>query len=118
MNRKTFVAALVLIASAGSALADDITIDSTRFVSGKSRAEVQAELQQFQRAGVNPWAQDYNPLQSFASGKTRAQVSAGYLASRTEVAALSGEDSGAAWLAARASAVAAPVLAGQPVNAQ
>jgi hypothetical protein len=118
MNRKTFAAALVLIASAGSALADDITIDSNRFVSGKSRAEVQAELQQFQRAGVNPWAQDYNPLQSFASGKTRAQVSAGYLASRTEVAALSGEDSGAAWLAARASAVAAPVLAGQPVNAQ
>jgi hypothetical protein len=118
MNRKTFAAALVLIASAGSALADDITIDSNRFVSGKSRAEVQAELQQFQRAGVNPWAQDYNPLQSFASGKTRAQVSAGYLASRTEVAALSGEDSGAAWLAARASAVAGPVLAGQPVNAQ
>jgi hypothetical protein len=118
MNRKTFAAALVLIASAGSALADDITIDSNRFVSGKSRAEVQAELQQFQRAGVNPWAQDYNPLQSFASGKTRAQVSAGYLASRNEVAALSGEDSGAAWLAARASAVAAPVLAGQPVNAQ
>lgn len=118
MNRKTFAAALVLIASAGSALADDITIDGTRFVSGKSRAEVQAELQQFQRAGVNPWAQDYNPLQSFASSKTRAQVSAEYRASRNEVMALSGEDSGAAWLAARAPAVAAPVLAGQPVNAQ
>jgi hypothetical protein len=118
MNRKTFAATLVLIAAAGSALADDITIDSTRFVSGKSRAEVQAELQQFQRAGVNPWAQDYNPLQSFASGKTRAQVSAGYIAARNEVAALNGEDSGAAWLAARAPAVAAPVLAGQPVNAQ
>ena len=118
MNRKTFAAALVLIASAGSALADDITIDSTRFVSGKSRAEVQAELQQFQRAGVDPWAQDYNPLQSFASGKSRAQVTAEYLASRSEVAALAGEDSGATWLAARAPAVAAPVLAGQPVNAQ
>ena len=118
MNRKTFAAALVLIASAGSALADDITIDTTRFVSSKSRAEVQAELQQFQRAGVNPWAQDYNPLQSFASGKSRSDVTADYLASRNEVAALTGEDSGASWLAARAPAVVAPVLAGQPVNAQ
>jgi hypothetical protein len=118
MNRKTFAAALVLIASAGSALADDITIDNTRFVSGKSRAEVQAELQQFQRAGVNPWARDYNPLQSFASGKSRAEVTAEYLAARNEVAALTGEDSGASWLAARAPAAVAPVLAGQPVNAQ
>lgn len=118
MNRKTLAAALVLIASTGAALADDITIDSTRFVAGKSRAEVQAELQQFQRAGANPWAQDYNPLQSFASAKTRSQVTAEYFAARNEVVALTGEDSGASWLAARAPAVAAPVLAGQPVNAQ
>jgi hypothetical protein len=118
MNRKTFAAALVLIASAGSALADDITIDNTRFVSSKSRAEVQAELQQFQRAGGDPWAQDYNPLQSFASGKSRAEVSAEYRASRDEVAALTGEDSGATRLAARTPAATAPVLAGQPVNAQ
>jgi hypothetical protein len=118
MNRKTFAAALVLLASAGSALADDISIDNTRFVSSKSRAEVQAELQQFQRAGVDPWAQDYNPLQSFASGKSRAQVTAEYVASRDEVAALTGEDSGATRLAARTPGVAAPVLAGQPVNAQ
>ena len=118
MNRKSLAAALVLIASAGAALADDITIDSTRFVSGKSRSEVQAELQQFQRAGVNPWAQDYNPLQSFASAKTRSQVTAEYFAARNEVVALTGEDSGASWLAARAPAVAAPVLAGLPVNAQ
>ena len=118
MNRKSLAAALVLIASAGAALADDITIDSTRFVSGKSRSEVQAELQQFQRAGVNPWAQDYNPLQAFTGSKTRAQVTAEYLATRAEVTATTGEDSGAAWLAARTPAATAPVLAGQPVNAQ
>jgi hypothetical protein len=118
MNRKTFAAALVLLASAGSALADDITIATTSFVSSKSRAEVQAELQQFQRAGVDPWAQDYNPLQSFASGKSRAEVAAEYRASRNEVTALTSEDSGATWLAARTPAAAAPVLAGQPVNAQ
>ena len=118
MNRKSLAAALVLIASAGSVLADDITIDNTPFTSAKSRAEVQAELQQFRGAGVNPWAQDYNPLQSFTGSKTRAQVTAEYIQSREAVAATTGEDSGAAWLAQRAPAAAAPVLAGQPVNAQ
>jgi hypothetical protein len=118
MNRKILAAALVLIASAGTAFADDITIDSKPFVSSLSRAQVQAELQQFQRAGVNPWAQDYNPLQSFTGSKTRAQVTAEYLATRAEVTATTGEDSGAAWLAARTPAASVPVLAGQPVNAQ
>ena len=117
MNRKSLAAALVLVASAGAALADDITIDPTPFTSTRSRAEVQAELQQF-RAAVNPWAQDYNPLQSFTSSKTRAQVTAEYIGSRDEVAATTGEDSGAAWLAQHAPAAPAPVLAGQPVNAQ
>ncbi|NNU45118.1 DUF4148 domain-containing protein [Ramlibacter montanisoli] len=118
MNRKSLAAALVLIASAGSVLADDITIDNTPFTSAKSRAEVQAELQQFRSAGVNPWAQDFNPLQSFTGSKTRAQVTAEYIQSREAVAATTGEDSGAAWLAQRAPAAPAPVLAGQPVNAQ
>ncbi len=118
MNRKTLAAALVLVASAGSALADDITVDTTPFVSAKSRAQVQAELQQFRAAGVNPWSQSYNPLKSFTSGKTRAQVSAEYIQARDVVAATTGEDSGAAFLAQRAPAAVAPVLAGQPVNAQ
>ena len=118
MNRKSLAAALVLMASAGSVLADDITVDSQPFVSGKSRAEVQAELQQVRASGVNPWSQDFDPLKSFASSKTRAQVSAEYLASRNEVAALGGEDSGAAWLAARPVAPNDRLLAGQPVNAQ
>lgn len=117
MNRKTLAAALVLVASAGSALADDITIDTNPFSSTQSRAAVQAQVQQF-RASVNPWAQDYNPLQSFTSGKTRAQVTAEYIQSRGVVAATTGEDSGAAFLAQRAPAAAAPVVAGQPVNAQ
>ena len=117
MIRKTLAAALVAALSAGAAFADDITVETTPFVSTKSRAEVQAELQQFQRSGVNPWAQNYDQLQSFRSGTTRAQVTAEYLASRNEVSALTGEDSGAAWLATRTNG-AAPVVAGQPVNAQ
>ena len=118
MNRKSLAAALVLIVSAGSVLADDITIDTNPFTSTRSRAEVQADLQQFRSAGVNPWAQDYNPLQSFTGSKTRAQVTAEYIRSREAVAATTGEDSGAAWLAQRAPAAAASVQAGQPVNAQ
>jgi hypothetical protein len=118
MNRKSLVAALALAAAAGSALADDITIDTTPFVSTKTRAEVRAELQQYQQAGVNPWARNYNPLQSFRSGKTRAQVTAEFLGARDEVAASNSEDGGAAWRAARAPRAADPVLAGQPVNAQ
>ena len=45
-------------------------------------------------------------------------MTAEYIQSREAVAATTGEDSGAAWLAQRAPAAAAPVLAGHPVNAQ
>jgi hypothetical protein len=117
MIRKTLAAALLATLSAGAALADDITVESQAFVSSRTRAEVQADLQQFQRAGVNPWAQEYDQLHAFRSGKSRAQVSADYIAARDQVTALTGEDSGAAWLAARPQGNA-PVLAGQPVNAQ
>jgi len=118
MNRKTLSAALILVAAAGSAFADDITVDTTVFTGSRTRAEVQAELQQFQQQGVDPWARNYNPLQSFQSGKTRAQVTAEFLADRDEVAASNSEDGGASWRAARAARPVNPVLAGSPVNAQ
>ena len=117
MTRKTLAAALILVAAAGSAFADDITV-APAFHGSRTRAEVQAELQQFQQQGVDPWARDYNPLQSFHSSKTRAQVTAEFLADRDEVAASNGEDGGASWRAARAPRPANPVLAGDPVNAQ
>ncbi|MDB5954282.1 DUF4148 domain-containing protein [Ramlibacter sp.] len=118
MNRKTLTAALILVAAAGSALADDITVDTTPFVGSRTRAEVRAELQQYQQQGVNPWARDYNPLQFFHSDKTRAQVTAEFLGDRDEVAASNSEDGGAAWRAAHAARPVNPVLAGEPVNAQ
>jgi len=118
MNRKTLSAALILVAAAGSAFADDITVETTAFTSSRTRAEVQAELQQSQQQGVDPWARDYNPLQSFRSGTTRAQVTAEFLAARDEVAASNSEDGGASWRAARAPLSVHPVLAGDPVNAQ
>src|SRR4051812_30281534 len=91
------VAAFAAFASTG-ARADDITIDNTQFQSQRSRAEVQAELTQYKKAGVNPWSTSYNPLKAFKSDTTRAQVQAAYIADRDEVAAMAAEDSGSAYL--------------------
>jgi hypothetical protein len=41
----------------------------------------------------------YNPLANFKSTQTRAEVTAAYIADRDEVTALTGEDSGSAFLA-------------------
>ena len=101
MNRNIVASVLAVSAAAfaGSALADDITIDNAAFVGQKTRAEVQADLAQFKQAGTSPWSTQYNPLVKFQSTKSRAQVVAEYTASRDEVAALNGEDSGSAYLA-------------------
>ena len=114
---RTLIAAIALVA-ASSAFAESPSIATTNFIGAKSRTQVQAELQQYKSAGVNPWAQSYNPLRGFQSAKTRAQVTAEYLQSRNETAALTREDSGSAWLSVRTPSVAAPIVAGQPVNAQ
>lgn len=74
-------------------------VDTRPFVSTKSRAEVQAELQEYKRAGVNPWATSYNHLRNFKSTKTRDEVAAEFAATRNEVSALHGEDSGSSYFA-------------------
>jgi hypothetical protein len=122
MNAKTVfaVAAFAALASA-AARADDITIDTTPFQSQRTRAEVQAELMQYRQAGVNPWSTSYNPLKGFQSTVTREQVQAEFLSNRNAVAAMSGEDSGSAYLtqvAAGNSRSDRTNLAGKPVNAQ
>jgi hypothetical protein len=116
MNRIAF--ALVLAAAAaGNAFADDITIESTPFQSTLTTAQVQAELAQYKKAGVNPWAQSYNPLKEVRSQVSSAQVTAEYIRSRDAVAAMTGEDSGSSYLA-RHDDVQGSTVAGQPVNAQ
>lgn len=118
MNAKIALSA-VAIAFAGSALAETPTIVKDDFVSTKSRAEVQAELATYKQIGVNPWSISYNPLRSFQGQKTRAEVTAEYLASRDQVRALNGEDSGSVYLAqGRSLSLPVSTLAGQPVNAQ
>jgi Domain of unknown function (DUF4148) len=119
MNR--YAAALLAVSAAafgGQALAESPNaVPEQQFVSGKSRAEVQAELSQYKQAGVNPWATSYNPLRSFKSTASRDAVTAEYIAARDTVAAFTGEDSGAAFLAQAGNRVQAPTtLAGQPAE--
>lgn len=101
MNRKLSLSLIVLAAAAGSAFADDITIDPNPFVSTASRAQVMQELQQYRQSGVDLTALDYNPLMHFRSARTRAEVTAEYVAARDMVAAFNGEDSGSVYIARR-----------------
>src|SRR5215207_4429851 len=94
----TAIAAFAALASSG-ARADDITIDNTAFQSTRTRAEVQSELAQYKKAGVNPWSISYNQLASFHSARSRDEVQAEYRAARDQVAAMNAEDSGSAYLA-------------------
>lgn len=96
MNRKIAFALVLAAAAAGNAFADDITIDANANVSSRTRAEVQAELAQFKQLGVNPWSIGYDALRGFQSTRTRADAKGEYVASRQQVAAMTGEDSGSA----------------------
>jgi hypothetical protein len=116
MNRNIALAALFAIAVSGNAFADDITIDTTPFVSSRTRAEVQSELARFEKSGTSPWSIRFNPLASFKSTVSSQQVTAAYLASRSEVAAFNGEDSGSFHLAATRAPEAGATLAGRPLN--
>jgi hypothetical protein len=98
MTRNFALALCIASASVGTAFADDITIDPTPFVSTASRAQVIDELRQFRASGVNPWADDYNPIAHAQSTMTRAEVTGAYMASRNEVAAFGAEDSGSSYI--------------------
>ena len=118
ISRITLAAAALSFAALGAHADEaDGSQFAVQFNGTKTRAEVQAELATYQKAGVNPWSIAYSPLKSFKSAKTRAQVTAEYLADRDAVAAMNGEDSGSAYLAQHNATPAAPVFAGQPVNA-
>jgi|GEM_PF-4763587 len=110
----------VLSAAAFAAHADD----SWQFRSGipfegkLTREQVQAELEQSRNA-PNTYSIKYNPVANFKSQLTPEQVRAEFLASREAVAAMTGEDSGSAYLAAHKAKVDSGTrLAGSPVNAQ
>lgn len=104
MNRTTLALAVVLSLAGFAAHADDAD-PSGQFAASAgtpvTRAQVQSDLAAYKKAGVNPWSTSYNPLASFQGQKTREQVRNEFLASRNAVSALTGEDSGSAFLAAR-----------------
>ena len=125
MTKANLLVALTLgVALVGAAYADDPTIDNSHSVaSTKSRADVQAELAQAKRDGsIKYWSTSYNPLALYKSVKTRDQVVGELQAARSsgELNALTGEDSGSAYLArsTRPGAPAARVLAGTPRSEQ
>ncbi|MBC5785249.1 DUF4148 domain-containing protein [Ramlibacter sp. USB13] len=104
MNRYLATVAAALLAAAGTAFADDITMDPHPFQSTATRAQVMEEFHQFRRSGVNPWADDYDQIAHGSGAMTRAEATAAFLAERSTVAALSGEDSGSSYLARVAAA--------------
>jgi len=110
--QRTFIAAVAFAAAAGSAFADDITVETSPFVSNATRAEVQADFAAARTAGVSPASNRYDPLAHFQSERSRAAVTAEYIAARDRVAAFTAEDSGSAYLAQQR-AVAAIKLAAQ-----
>lgn len=119
MNRKLAATSLLLAAAfAGNAFAESPLQGNDPFTSSVTGAQVRAELADFQRSGVDPSAQHYQPLMSFRSETTRAAVVGDYLASRDLVHAFTGEDSGSSHLArTHGPSVPADTLAGQPQNA-
>lgn len=116
MNRSIIAAATLAAAFAAPAFAETPGIDAP-FTGTLTRAQVQADLAAFQQSGVDPWSKSYDQLQAFRSAKTRAEVQAEFVGARDEVAALNGEDSGAAYLAqAGTQRNALQNLAGTPAN--
>ncbi len=117
MNSKAIlaIAAAAVLASA-AARADDITVDNSPFQSTLTRAQVQTQLAQYKKAGVNPWATSYNQLAQFQSTRARADVRAEYIDERDQVAAMTAEDSGSAHLAQSRVRNHLTTLAGTPVN--
>ena len=99
----TAAAALCVAAIAsGNAYADDITVDNTPFVSSRTRAEVQAEVMgqsELLRTASGEWATQLTQAPQPQSAYTRAQAKAEYIASRSEVNALTAEDSGSSYFA-------------------
>lgn len=112
------IVALLSSAAAFGAAASEADFYNVPFTSTLTRAQVQAELAAG-RGAADTYAVSYNPLNTFRSERTRAEVRAEFLANRDQAAALTGEDSGSAYLAAHKPLDAGSTqLAGTPVRAQ
>jgi hypothetical protein len=99
------VAAAIVAVTPGNALAESIVEYTMPFASNRSRADVQADLVRqgnTARTGSNEWLMQDNQVTPFKSSYASGQAKAEFKADRREGAALTGEDSGSAYLAGTA----------------
>jgi hypothetical protein len=99
------VAAAIVAVTPGNALAESIAEYTMPFAGNRSRADVQADLARqgsIARTGANEWLMQHNQVTAFKSSYTSGQAKAEFKAARREVSALTGEDSGSAYLAGTA----------------
>ena len=101
MNRKTALTLVLTSFVAGTAFAEGPIGQAEPFKGAMTRQQVQAELQQYKGSGIDLYADGYDHLRGFRGERTRAEVTAEYIASRDVVSALNGEDSGSRYLARR-----------------
>jgi hypothetical protein len=102
MNSKHLIAALIAVAPLTAALADEYYEGADRalqITSTVSRAEVAAQARSEHVAVIGEDSGSAAIAANFHGSKTRAQVTAEYLANRDESRALTGEDSGSEYIA-------------------
>lgn len=123
MNRK-FASALSVLASAaailaaaaiatGNAYADDITMETTPFVSTRTRADVRTEVigqSRLLSVAASEWSMQMNKVTQPGGASTRAQATAEYIAARDQVRAQNGEDSGSTYFASMPHGMASRVV--------
>ncbi len=91
------LAATTIALTPAAALADDITIDTTKFVSSASREDVRGAVKaqpELVMQGATEWALQDNQAPRLKSNYSSAEARAAYIKERREVAALTAEDSG------------------------
>lgn len=109
MKHTLLCSALVLLAAASvrPVSADDITPEPP-FTSTVTRAEVVAAMEEFRRAGIDPWSDRFVIYAGQdVSTRTRDDASSEYVSERDQVAGMNAEDSGSSYMASHPQALAA-----------
>ena len=91
------LAATTVVFTPTDALADDITMDTAKFVSSARRDDVRAVVKaqpELVLQASSEWALQDNDAQMLKSNYSSAEARAAYIKDRREVAALNAEDSG------------------------
>ena len=102
----TAAAAALMAVGASQAYAETPTIDTTPFVSTRTRAEVKTEVlgqRQLLSAAGGEWALQSNQAARFQSAYTSGEAKSQYIAARDEVRAMTAEDSGSSYIQRQAS---------------